>query len=699
MNIRYVLFNICLLLILSTGLLAQTREIDSLSSKLQSAEKQDKIHLLNELSKSYRFSDAEKSLEYGLSALELSIEVGDKYGEAKAFDNIGSGYVYLQKYDKALDCYQQSWSIFERLKDKSAAASALNNVGVVHHMMANYDKALDYFQRAIAEFNELGDQRNIAGTMNNIANIYLKNARYEDALEYYQKALSIKRDLDDETGIKTALGSIGSIYMALKKFDKSLQFYIEALEIAEKTNDTQEQISLFYNIGNVQREKGLLQVAIQNYQKSYDKAAQVAENAKACRALIEMAEVYVKTGTLAKAEEALGTGLKLSEQIGDNELVRDIYHAYFNMYEKRNNPKQALKYHKLYTDLNLLIVSNRKNRQIVEANLKYENSMTKNEELLSKLSKSEDTISYLNTVLKDTEQKRFYILLVSLIIFTLAVVLVGFFVYNTRRLSKQFQHVRKKNTELINENVSLKNKRTTTSFSPSNVEQNPLINNNFILVLSARIKSLFSGFHKYSDNILSDFDSQSKDNIKRTFFSINTEASKGIRLMDDMNEWIYIQYEKYKLRKETTNLSKEVVKSIESIKGYAAAKGIAVETEGTENNYIIESDIRTLQTALHYLLDNAIENTTENNAIEVRLVQHEKNVELTITKKSATITQSKLDEILKEDIIKIPSQKESSTMLNLLLAKEYIQKNNGNISGTVTPDKQIVSVIFRTIEE
>jgi len=708
MKIRIFLIYTLLLSIFYTELVGQTSRIDSLTSKLQNANKNDRVHVLNELAKSYRFSSPEKSLEYGLDALEIAIEIGDKAGEAGAFDNIGSGYIYLKKYDKALDCFQQSWSIFERLKDKSSAASALNNIGVVHHMMGNYDKALDYFERALAEFDELKDQRNVAGSMNNIANIFLKNGRYDDALEYYQKALLIKRELKDETGIKTALGSIGSIYMALKQYDKSLQHYLEALDIAQKTNDSKEEISLLFNLGNVQRNMGQSQVAIDYFQKSYDTALKVAENTDACKALIEMAEVYVEIGKLANAETSLDAGLKLAEEIGDNELRRDIFMAYYEMYKSKNNDGLALKFYKLYSETNLMLISDKKNRQFAELNLKYENIMVKNEEFLTKMSKSEDSVMLLNAALRQTDITKYFIIMVAFVLLTLLGVVLAYYVLNFRKLTSQFSLVSTQNEQLVSENAALKNQpnkheKNTEIQAPvsnpivtvSNSENtNSLTDNNFLLVVSARIKLLFNDFYTRTDTILSDFDSNSKESIKKAFFAMNKRATSGSKLIDDLNEWFYIQRQRYKLRNESVHLSLVVNKSIEEVKNYAIEKEIKINTKGLETDFVIEADARTIQTAVNYLVDNAVHGTLREEVVNIELKSKLGKVEIWFTDSNNTMNQDKMDEILKTDTIKIPTPDESSAVLSLLIAKEYVHRNNGSIHATATENGKQIMVSF-----
>ncbi|MEH1839057.1 MAG: tetratricopeptide repeat protein [Nostoc sp.] len=60
-------------------------------------------------------------------------EIGERKGEGATFNNIGSVYLYLGQYPKALEFFQQALAINKQVGDKSGEGATLNNIGSVYH--------------------------------------------------------------------------------------------------------------------------------------------------------------------------------------------------------------------------------------------------------------------------------------------------------------------------------------------------------------------------------------------------------------------------------------------------------------------------------------------------------------------------------------------------------------------------------------
>ena len=101
-----------ILVFLGTGpLLCQDQtQIDSLENMLKTNELGDdkKTEVLLELTKAYGYNIPEKSIEYGLAALDLSRKTGNQINEALALRAIGVGNHFLDRYDIAKEYYDSS---------------------------------------------------------------------------------------------------------------------------------------------------------------------------------------------------------------------------------------------------------------------------------------------------------------------------------------------------------------------------------------------------------------------------------------------------------------------------------------------------------------------------------------------------------------------------------------------------------------
>src|SRR5262245_17333929 len=82
--------------------------IDSLQTKLQTAQGADKVKVLNELFRAFITSEPVKAVGYTREALVLAEEVGDEKGKAACYNNLGVAYRNQGALDIALGNYLQS---------------------------------------------------------------------------------------------------------------------------------------------------------------------------------------------------------------------------------------------------------------------------------------------------------------------------------------------------------------------------------------------------------------------------------------------------------------------------------------------------------------------------------------------------------------------------------------------------------------
>ncbi len=540
-----LLYYILVLLISFSALqgIAQEENPDSLKTVLDRSEKKDKIRIYNELAQSYQVSDPEKSLTYGLKALELALQYGDKEAEALAFENMGAGYVFSKDYERALDCYNQAWTKYDALGKDVEAASTLNNIGLTKHFMKDYDEAIDYFERAQVEFKELGEPKSSATTMNNIANVYLNLDRKDKALEYYSKSLDIKKELKDDDGVKDALTKIGLLYKSLNQNMKALRYLTEALEIPENEKKPKQEAQLLTYIGDINILLENSQTAIEFYEKSYEKFFQNQEEEGACGVMIKLSKILIEAKKYNEAGKKLEKALVLANRLDEQNLEKEIYYNYYLLYSKRNDYKNALKYYEQYSKLKDVLLNEEFTLRLVEMKIDLDNTNKKSKSVKDELSKKSDQLVLYNTYVNQLSTQKHNILLISLISVTLLLIIVVYLFYNMSKAKKE-EH---KLVDLQNNyNLELKNLETKIENIKKEKEKIQLekeklneINNahdDFYEIVNSKLKETFTSLMHYTDTMVDEIHAHGKEEIKEAFFHINKEASEGLKVVENIVE-------------------------------------------------------------------------------------------------------------------------------------------------------------------
>lgn len=219
----------------------------------------------------------EDAIEYFKQSFEYEEE--DKNS---ALNYIGCCYIYLEKYDAAIEAFNEVleselWErplfnkgrVYLNLGNNSEALACFNRalmvnpkesdvyyyLGVYYDKIRDYNTSRDYYEKAIeikdtvpeyhlnlsvacfrnGDFNKALEEANISISLDdsssnadaffNKAYILYRLKRYEDALEAYLKVVDMRPD-DVE-----AMNLIAKCYGRLKQYDKSLQWVNEALRI------------------------------------------------------------------------------------------------------------------------------------------------------------------------------------------------------------------------------------------------------------------------------------------------------------------------------------------------------------------------------------------------------------------------------------------------------------------------------------
>ncbi|MCK4527984.1 GGDEF domain-containing protein [candidate division WOR-3 bacterium] len=327
---KYLHFIILIIMIFGLRLFAG--KIDELEKKLPTVSGEEKVQILNALSRANLERSFEKALECAREALKLAQEIHDKEGKALALKNIGVGYYYLCDFDKALEFYIKSLRVYEEIEDKVGIARSSNNIGLIYWRLKNYDKALEYNSRSLKIKKEIGDKKGIANSLNNIGLIYMDLKNYNEALEYYNKSLKTKEEIGDRKGIAESLTNIGIVNSLLNNPNKALEYLLKALKINEEIGDKLGIASALNNIGSLFREL-----------KMYDKAFSYLEQ-----------------------------GLKLAEEIKAKDIIQEIYHNFSEVHSVKGNYKKALEYYKLYSEVKDGIFTEGSSKEIAEMQTKYE---------------------------------------------------------------------------------------------------------------------------------------------------------------------------------------------------------------------------------------------------------------------------------------------------------------------------------------
>ena len=223
---------------------------NALDASIRLGDKEGEAGNLQNLGLIYRALDnPHKAIELYQQALVIWQAMGNRREEAAILGNMGMAYGDLNKIDAAIDFCERSKTIATEVGAKDLESSALRYLADANTMLKNFDKAIEYYEKSLAIDIELGDLRGQGTTIGNIGVLYLRTGELNKAVECAAKHLVISLKLGDEIGATNAMANLGLAHSDLGNYEKSLPFLEKALLESTKIGDAnlmqdlQEEIS------------------------------------------------------------------------------------------------------------------------------------------------------------------------------------------------------------------------------------------------------------------------------------------------------------------------------------------------------------------------------------------------------------------------------------------------------------------------
>ena len=340
---------ICLLLLyaaLSLNCYAQNKSIDSLKQKLLSAKSDtNKVNLLWKLAHHYNFTFTDTALTYANQSLALAKKLDFKKGEIRALLALGGIHSLRGDYPASLSIQLKALQLAESVKNDTLVSRSLSANGFTYLQSGNYQKSLDY--------------------------LYKRRKR-----EDWRRQTNVEKEAD---AVFTARA-----FFKLNKLDSTQYFEMYALALDKKNKS---RFSPLYNLmAEISGHKGEFRKAI-NYLYPFSQDTNVTISKPFCCG--RLAEYYQKIGYTDSAIYFAKETIVLEKQEKMFVASEPAIQALVKIYTSTHQVDSAFKYLKLGLDIkdtvfsqqklnalqNISLYEQQRQRELAEANLKYQTSV------------------------------------------------------------------------------------------------------------------------------------------------------------------------------------------------------------------------------------------------------------------------------------------------------------------------------------
>ncbi len=445
------LWLICIFCLGLNGAFAQKRgraKIDSLFLDLKRAQADtSRINSWILLSDEYKNIDVDSSLIYANLALQKSKKLRWLQGEFKSVFTIGNIHRRRGKFEWALTSFNSLLNSGLEHSDSIAIANAYSAFATTYLNMNATDKALKNINLAIPIYERLQVLDRLPICYNIMGNVLYSQKKYQEAIFWYRKTLASAKKVNNKTIIAYTYSNSGIVFSELKQYSRALENMFLALKMEKEIGDTYGIATEYASIGEV-----FLQLHLNSFSE--------------------------KTETTSFLDSAIFytiLSIELCKKIDDQPDLVTVTFKLSNLYGLKKEYKKALE---LYQEARILedsILSQEKQNQIHEVEIKQE----------ARLQEKEIEIRNLQ-ILKEKREK---IVLISVLVL-LGIAIVA--VFKTLQKQKRINRTLKETQQQLIQQEKLVSLGELTAGIAHEI-QNPLnFVNNFSEVSNELIEELKS---------------------------------------------------------------------------------------------------------------------------------------------------------------------------------------------------------------
>ncbi|WP_372753714.1 tetratricopeptide repeat protein [Labilibaculum sp.] len=689
---------ITLLLILLSNNLFANQSIKNLRAELHTCSDPSKFQLCIDLSKEYQKINSDSSLYFAKEALRIStqkknniqiieslLEVSDSYqdqnqikkareilGKAKRIANkindplslckihIHFGfYYYITNYlDSSLYHYQKALEISQSLQEESQQISSLIGIGVINWERGELDLALQNYLNAYRISENSKDFSSQITLLINIGNIYADEDQNEKSILYYKQAMELAKNSNRISRLASIYNNIAVVYQDNEDYQKALEYYEKSLNINRKINNEQGIALNLNNIGDTQLLMGNATKAIEHLQEAIAINRKLNLETEIIYNTETLAKIYLRTKKYAKAYSNLKEGIQLSDKLKISGKKCDLLLLLGKYYHQIGNNTKAYSTLIEHNDLIETLHAQSRSEKIAQLQTKFESDKKEKENEILRV-KNQFTQKQL-----EEEQLR----TTSLFIFSfLALLVIVLIIILFRSKVKVNTHIKEINEKLEESNRKLQITNATKD--------------KFFSIIAHDLRSPFNAILGLNNLIKDELENSRDLDLIQNYNNMANESAQGLfSLLENLLQWAKSQQGKLEFHPSQFDLYEIIETNLKIFKSKTIDKSVQLNSQVAQNTFVY-GDRNMIDSLVRNLISNALKYTLKGGNILISSKLENNQVYLSVKDSGIGISKENQKKLFQLDsnFTTTGTNDENGSGLGLLLCKEFIDKNGGQI--------------------
>ncbi len=614
----------------------------------------------------YNEGQFERSMKYFLDATKLSKKIRYKQGESFGLNMLGKYHYSKGNYSRSLNYFQEAMAIAKEIGNPDLQIKILNNIGKYFETHGLFKEALEKYLSGYDLIDSTKNKVIKATTYNHLGNIYDETGDYEQSLRFHKKALNLRKEINYVEGMAKSDKNIGEVFQKSNQLDSAEYYYQRSYNTCKAINYKKGKIKSLFLLGEIYHQTNRLNEAENAYLASVEESESIGYQKGNMKIYLNLGRLQKETGNPRKAEYYLKKGIESAREDTLNSMLEPLYREIAQVQTDLHNYQKSNEYLLKYVATKEYMLNHEKNENVEQLRIAFETDLKEKE---NKILQQENTLMALNM-----QRKNILILVTGLIL----VMLILFTLMTYQRVkSKELANLE---LETLNSHITQKNDQLAHLNKELDLSNNE--KDKFFSIIAHELRNPLWWFKNLSETLSTRFNNGETDRVKmqKGLNSLNESAKTAFHLIDNLLQWSKSQLGRLTYQPKTFRMNELVRKTFNLFQPELESKNIRTRIDIQEDS-MVYVDHEQINTVLRNLISNAIKYTPENGTIAVFSEKKDQFLRLCIQDNGIGISPGNQKKLFdpKIEYTTLGLYQEKGSGLGLLLCKDFVEMNGGNI--------------------
>jgi len=648
-------------------------KIDSLESLLASKKDTALINLYIKLGGALFETNQIKAESYYNKALTALGKIDDPAFKAATQKKLGDQKISVSAYKEAYTLISQALDYYKEQKKSLEQSECYLSLSYINSRLANYPSALEQASTALLLARQASNVPGIGKAYNSLGNIYDNMGDHDAALKNYQKALEVYSSIKDKSGIARVYMNLSVVYNKTNKIEEAENLLHKAISIATEAKDDKLLSIAYGNMGLMCERKKDFRQALEYYELSLKMKEELGDRHSIMISHINVSNTQLQLGNIQKALDHVNTAITIGTALGAKKELIDAYGVQANIYEKKGDYRLAYRALQEKVSINDSLFSNDQISYLVDVEKRNEISQLERENQILRQNSVIDQLKL--------EHNRFirYYLLIGL---SFAIILIGLLIYQSSERRKNSRRLDEVNKQLIKTNKQLKKSEAELTESNRTKDQ-------FFSIISHDLRNPLASMVSFVRIMKRDYESLDQEERISLIDEFEKIVNRTGNLLENLLMWSRSQTGRLNIKPTAFPARQILEENIDLHENALKSKNIQLLLKENLPEILVLADLNMMHTIIRNLLSNAVKFTPTGGRIDIGYEQKDKMCVYSVHDTGIGIDPEKGKTLfeLGSTFVRTGTASEKGSGLGLVLCKDFVEKNNGNIWFESKPDE------------